>query len=332
MDVLIPKREHPPTIKAIAVMLITEFKENFTLRKKTPIARKSYKDWFNSSRITEYFELCEISSKIQCPDCSLYWEVGIENCTCGKCVQPSGRNRQCNKDRYDVLSIFGYDILDRWNNDKYRTSLSDIGWNERKMQCDTHWKTIPTLQDKKSEREIMDTFIECRGIQKPLNQRSDFKAKQTWKRLHEYTAITGSGNKRIPPEQPVRQRRDQQFEGLEEYDYRHEASTGWRYYSSSTTHSSSSSPSRWQPSSDLWSTWNRDSRKLHPGVNSEIFLSPAGNLIFWQSTGGVIRTPAAYTFFSCLFCQRACPSLLSQVFGLQPHSHALTPRTAWLNE
>ena len=29
---------------------------------------------------TEYFELCEISSKIQCPDFSLYWEAGIENC------------------------------------------------------------------------------------------------------------------------------------------------------------------------------------------------------------------------------------------------------------
>ena len=71
------------------------------------------------------------------------------------------------------------------------------------------------------------------------------RRKQTCKRLfHEFTAITGSGNKPIPPEQQVRQKRDQQFEGLDEYDYRLEASTGWRYYPSSTTHSSSSS--RWQ--------------------------------------------------------------------------------------
>ena len=75
----IPKREHPPTIKAnkarstrrlvasiskkltersrrklVAVTLITEFKVYLTQqsRKKTLIARKSQKDWFNSSRRT----------------------------------------------------------------------------------------------------------------------------------------------------------------------------------------------------------------------------------------------------------------------------------------
>ena len=31
-------------------------------------------------------------------------------CTCGKCMQPAGRNRQLNKARYDVLSIPGYVI------------------------------------------------------------------------------------------------------------------------------------------------------------------------------------------------------------------------------
>ena len=30
---------------------------------------------------TEYFELWEISSDIQCPDCSLYFEVGIVHCS-----------------------------------------------------------------------------------------------------------------------------------------------------------------------------------------------------------------------------------------------------------
>ena len=54
--------------------------------------------------------MCETSSKIQCPDCALYWEAGIKNCTCGKCMQPSERNRQLNKERYDVLSIPGYVI------------------------------------------------------------------------------------------------------------------------------------------------------------------------------------------------------------------------------
>ena len=58
----------------------------------------------------------------------------------------------------------GYtNILGRWNNDnEYRKSLSDIGWSFNTMK--SHWKTISTLQQtrKKSEREIMETFIECR--------------------------------------------------------------------------------------------------------------------------------------------------------------------------
>ena len=57
---------------------------------------------------TEYFEMCETSSKIQCHDCSFNWEAGIVYCTCCKCMQPSERNRQLNKERFDVLSIPGY--------------------------------------------------------------------------------------------------------------------------------------------------------------------------------------------------------------------------------
>ena len=67
--------------------------------------------------------------------------------------------------------------------------------------------------------EVIQRTIEC--------QRSDIKeTKQTCKRHHENKAITGSGNKLIPPEQQVRQRRDQQFEGLDEFDYRLDAFTG----------------------------------------------------------------------------------------------------------
>ena len=133
---------------------------------------------------TEYFELCEISSKRQCFDCSLYWEVGIVYCTCGKCMQPSGRNRQLNKARYDVLSIPCYvnqknpthgarhgpfmrqcmyynahamlkkarkhknggykNNLDRWNNDR---RLGNRSFKTMK----SHWKTIPKLLHNKKE-------------------------------------------------------------------------------------------------------------------------------------------------------------------------------------
>ena len=71
---------------------------------------KSRKEYITSMGNTEYFELCEISSEIQCPDCSLYWEVGIVCCTCGKCMQSTERSRQLNEARYDVLLITIYVI------------------------------------------------------------------------------------------------------------------------------------------------------------------------------------------------------------------------------
>ena len=53
----------------------------------------------------EIFDFYETSSKRQCPDCALYWAIGIVFFTCGKCTQPSERYRQLNKDRFDSLSI-----------------------------------------------------------------------------------------------------------------------------------------------------------------------------------------------------------------------------------
>ena len=95
-------------------------------------------------------------------------------------------------------------------------------------------------------------FLNAEGIQGPPNQRSgsiEAKPKMQHIRYDEHTAITGDGNKPIPLGQQVQQRLDQQFEGLEENDYRLEPRIGWRFYlSSRTTHSSSSS--NWQPSSD----------------------------------------------------------------------------------
>ena len=162
----------------------------------------------------------------------------------------------------------GYrNILDRWNNDdKYRKSSSDIGWpEERTIQHDEialeDHSYIATKEERSRNEKSWKLSMNAEGIQGPLNQRSDFmEEKQTCKRLHhEHTAIIGSGNEPVSPGRQVRQRLDQQFEGLEEYAYQLDASAGWRYDPSSTTHSSSSSSSRWQPSSDLWSTWNWDS-------------------------------------------------------------------------
>ena len=91
-----PNRESP----------MTDLDKN---QKFNPFSEKS-KELIRSMGNTEYFEMCEITSKIQCQDCLSFWEIGIVYCTFCKCLQPSDRNRQLNKDRYVVLSIPSYVI------------------------------------------------------------------------------------------------------------------------------------------------------------------------------------------------------------------------------
>ena len=187
----------------------------------------------------------------------------------------------------------------------------------------SYWKTIPSLQQNKKEvgtrnlgnfrwmqRAYKDHWISAVTLNWRSRHAKDC-TKNIQRSLEVDTNLSLQSNK-------SRQRRHQQFERLEAYDYRLEASTGWRYYPSSTTHSSSSS--RWQPSSDLWSTWNWTRGNLHPGLNSVFFQElfqwchfacQKFNLVAIDC--GVKRTLAVHTFFSCVFCQRACPSLLSQL-------------------
>ena len=138
-----------------------------------PFSEKS-KELITSMGNTEHFELCEMSSKIQCPDCALYWEAGIIHCICGKFLQPAERNRQLNNERFtscqflatssknpthsarhgpsvrQTMYLKAHDvlrkarsnkngncstILDRWyRDDKYRKSLSDMGWTKEQIE------------------------------------------------------------------------------------------------------------------------------------------------------------------------------------------------------
>ena len=151
-------------------------------------------------------------------------------------------------------------ILERWHDDdKYRKSLSDIGWTEEQIiQYDAialeDHPYVATRQERSRNGKFWKISSSAEGIQRPLNQRNDFiEANQKCKRLYdEHTAITGDGNKLIPPEQQVRQRLDQQFDLVQDGE-----ST-----SSRTTHSSSSS--HWQQSGDWksnrsWDSWQPSS-------------------------------------------------------------------------
>ena len=73
------------------------------------------------------------------------------------------------------------------------------------------------------------------GTQQSLNHRPDFaQVKRECKRLHdEHLARTQQEYGAIRLSQQVRQRKGQQFEGNEEYDYAVDAKTGWRFYKQS---------------------------------------------------------------------------------------------------
>ena len=82
-----------------------------------------------------------------------------------------------------------------------------------------HWKTTPILQHQRPRNEkIWFLSLNQEGVQGPMNQRPDFvEAKRKCKRMHdEHVEETSEGNTPIHPKQRTRQRRDQQFEGIEE--------------------------------------------------------------------------------------------------------------------
>ena len=61
-----------------------------------------------SMKNMEYFEMCEITPKIQCHQYMTYWTKGIACCTCGTWLRPLDKTRKLNKDRFDVLSNPNY--------------------------------------------------------------------------------------------------------------------------------------------------------------------------------------------------------------------------------
>ena len=50
---------------------------------------KESQDLIADMNNTEIFELCENSSKQQCPDCNIYWEIGIIYWSCGRNMKSS---------------------------------------------------------------------------------------------------------------------------------------------------------------------------------------------------------------------------------------------------
>ena len=176
MDVrilVIAKRENPPTIKANKAGSTrktrrTHFEEirrakyeetrrgnvDYRIQGK-PHSTVHKEDSNRTATVKRHFELCEISSKIQCAACSLYWEAGTACCTCGKCMQPSERNRQLNQAKLDIF----------WSDGTMMTNTASLcqklgGLRSRSFNMmKSHWK---------SEREILETFFECRKYSRTM--------------------------------------------------------------------------------------------------------------------------------------------------------------------
>ena len=62
----------------------TRSKKIWTRLKNSTRSSKKSKELTTSMGNTEFFALLETSSKIQSPDCAVFWEVGVICCTCGK--------------------------------------------------------------------------------------------------------------------------------------------------------------------------------------------------------------------------------------------------------
>ena len=154
-------------------------------------------------------------------------------------------------------------ILQRWQkDDKYRKSLSFFGWTEEQiiqddeLALDDH-SLIATrgIRDRNEKSWVLKLNDE--SVQGPMNRRPDFvEAKRELKRLHdEHVKETSEGSTPIHPIQRTRQRRNQQFEGLEEDDYQVDLRTGWRSCPSKSEGNLSRNPTR-SSSSNQWESAN----------------------------------------------------------------------------
>ena len=161
-------------------------------------------------------------------------------------------------------------ILERWYKDEqYRKSLSDIGWTEEQIKQydalaleDHSYVTAPEKRGRFQNSWKISLIRE--GIQGPIKQRPEFiEAKQKCIRLYnEHAERTGEANSPIHPS-----RHDQQYEGLDEYNYTVDPRTRWRFYPS-TRSTTSSSSAHWEQhdnwkSNQSWDSWRSSTWTEH---------------------------------------------------------------------
>ena len=125
------------------------------------------------------------------------------------------------------------------------------------------WKIIDTSRQELREFDPQNILkLNQDGPQQPLNQRPDFaQAKRECQRLHdEFWARTQQENRTIPRRQQVTQGKEQQFEGIEEYDYAVDPRTGWIYLNqrgeTCRLRRHRSRPQKWERNNWTTRSWN----------------------------------------------------------------------------
>ena len=83
------------------------FIQDLSQTQKSNKFSKESQDLIADFNNTELFELCDKSSKQQCPDCILYWETGIIYCSCGRNMKSTQSPTEFDQNNRDVTSIHG---------------------------------------------------------------------------------------------------------------------------------------------------------------------------------------------------------------------------------
>ena len=81
------------------------FLQHFKQTKEINEFSKKAQDLIADMNNTEIFELCETSSKQQCPDFNLHGELGIVYWKSGRCLRISRSGKEVDKSNNDVVSI-----------------------------------------------------------------------------------------------------------------------------------------------------------------------------------------------------------------------------------
>ena len=121
------------------------------------------------------------------------------------------------------------------NSPRYRDSQTKLGWDEHVcaasdvIASEDH-SHIAARWERSRNENSWKLVLNSEGANGPVDQRGDYKeAKTTCDRMYrEYAATAGYVNTRIHPQDQVRQRPEQQFEGHEEDSYRIDAETEWK--------------------------------------------------------------------------------------------------------